>query len=386
MIDLEASARALNEQSITPRLPVDVVLARGRRIRLRRRLAIIAITCSVAVAGIATSELLSSDTSKHLIVTGHTTGSPPTTTATLPAPPLVAPPKLLIAHEEQGGSAPGRIVVIDTATGRTIRVLGADYDPYLQNGFAIARETALALWTRLNQAPRAPIESVEVPIIGGPEHVLAPTGGPGPFLSVNSDGTQLWSGTTIVDLTTGHRTIIPRPPSSQSPLWHDASWLPDGHRLFLVEGHVDNSSCESGPQGPVPPSCLTTTTIGTHGTRGLVYDLNDPRAGWRVTASPDRAEGWWDLQILGPGRLPATIVASGRRGPSSTNSAPAIMTINVDTGAITDAIALPADANVLAVDQSGTNILFTTSRQLERLSIADPTPIIIGKRVAEAAW
>ena len=62
------------------------------------------------------------------------------------------------------------------------------------------------------------------------------------------------------------------------------------------------------------------------------------------------------------------------------------MTVDVISGAIVDQLTLPADANVLAVDASGTNILFTTNRLLERVSLADTKPVILRRQVAEAAW
>jgi hypothetical protein len=397
MIDLEASARTLNEQTITPRPPLDVVLARGRRIRLRRRLTVIAITCTVAVTVFATAELRSSDTTKHLIVTGHATGPAPTTAARVPAPDLVAPPNLLIAHEALGANEPGRIVVIDTATGRTIRVLGADYDPYLANGFAIARKAQLALWTRLNE-PAQMLELVEVPLVGGAKRVLTssvplngkqPTPRPGPALTaLDPAGDKLWmNGNTIVDLLTGDQKRVHEPPIPAGWSWVTASWLPDGHKLFMVETRDLPAYCDrGGPLSPrtTPPACITTPASRTSSSRGFIYDLNDPQSGWHTTSPPKRPDGWWGLQILGPGRLASTIVGVG--APPSTTSGPAIMTINVASGAIIDHVALPPDSNVLSVDASGTNVLFTAHRDLERLSIADTTPIVIGKQVAEAAW
>jgi hypothetical protein len=50
MIDLEARARTLNEQAVTRRLPVKLVVQRGNRIRARRRVAVVAIMGSLLAA------------------------------------------------------------------------------------------------------------------------------------------------------------------------------------------------------------------------------------------------------------------------------------------------------------------------------------------------
>src|SRR5258708_3729062 len=150
MIDLEARARTLNEQTVAPRLPVHVVLAHGRRIRARRRLVAIAIVCSFAGVLVGAAALRSRDNTKDLTVTEPTTHS--STTTPVPPASFVPPPKTLLVHEEQGGHpTPGRVLLLDTATSRVIRRLGADYDPYLANGFGFARSAGFALWTRLNE-------------------------------------------------------------------------------------------------------------------------------------------------------------------------------------------------------------------------------------------
>ncbi len=61
------------------------------------------------------------------------------------------------------------------------------------------------------------------------------------------------------------------------------------------------------------------------------------------------------------------------------------MTVDVNSGVIVDEVTIPGDS-VLAVDASGTNILFADSGRLERLSLADTRPVIVREGVAEAAW
>ena len=59
MIDLEARARALNEHSASEAAPVEVVLARARRYRTRRRIAASALAVCAAVGGFAVVALVS---------------------------------------------------------------------------------------------------------------------------------------------------------------------------------------------------------------------------------------------------------------------------------------------------------------------------------------
>jgi len=402
MIDLEARARTLNEQAVTPRLPVELVLKRGHRIRVRRRVAAVVVAGSLLVVGLAGAAMHSTGTTKHLVVTGSTTQPRPTATASAP-PHAVPAPKQFIAHLEQGGSArPGKVVIIDTATGSTIRSIGADYDPYLSNGFAIARAAGVALWTRLNE-PAQTLELVETPLTGGAARVMTSSGfldGPLPeqrsaplLTAVDAAGARLWmNGNAIVDLSTGKQQRVQAPPVETGWSWDTASWMPDGHELFMVEGQDLPRTCYTdigpalGPPRTTPAECITTPATRSSRTRGLVYDLSDPNGGWRVTATPDRPEGWWGLRILGAGRLPSTVVAVGNFAPTTTGAASTLMTVDVNTGAIVDQLKLPADANVLSVDASGTNILFTTNRRLERVSLADPKLVILRRQVAEAAW
>src|SRR5258706_15570147 len=99
-----------------------------------------------------------------------------------------------------------------------------------------------------------------------------------------------------------------------------------------------------------PAECIPPPTTRSSRTRGLVYDLSDPNGGWRVTATPDRPEGWWGLRILGAGRLPSTVVAVGSFAPTTTGAASAIMIVDVDTGALVRQLSLARGANVLAVE------------------------------------
>ena len=399
MIDLEERARSLNEHAVTPMLPIEVVVQRARRIRARRRMRAIAAIGSVAALVLVVAMLQITGAKKRVVVIGPG----PTTPTSAPAPHAVAPPARFIAHLLQGGSAqPGKVVIIDTATGKTIRAIGADYDPYLANGFAIARGAGVAFWTRLNE-PAQTLELVEVPLAGGTPRVLTSSGSlvgplvtvrPGPLLTaVDPAGSRLWmNGKTMVDLATGTQQPVAAPPVAAGWSWETASWLPGGHELFMVEGRELPATCfrDGGPLGTprttLPPECITTPASRSRDTRGLVYDLSNPRAGWHAAATPARPEGWSGLRALGPGRLPSTVVVVGSRLPSSTGSTSDVMTVDVNTGAIVDQLTLAADANVLTADASGTNFLFTTNRLLERVSFADPHPVVIRRQVGEAAW
>ncbi len=318
MIDLEARAHTLNQEAVTPRLAVDVVLERARRIRKRRRLVVVAFCCSLIVAGAVAVTLRLSRASNSAVVVSPSTGSRRATKPTVPAPALVAVPGQAIVHGLGGADRPGRVEVVDTKTGRTLRVLGADYDPYLQNGFAIARSSGLALWTRLNQ-PAQTLELVEVPIAGGEEHVIGSTNplgsgavSPGPLLTaVSPDGRQLWmNGDKIVDLGTGHQVNVPQPPFAVGARWGGATWLPDGHHLFVIELQAVSNCDRSSPLGGVPPACETTTTAGACGSHGWTYDLDDPAAGWR--GGSNAASHRRMVRPADP--RPRTAAGNGRRG------------------------------------------------------------------------
>jgi hypothetical protein len=81
--------------------------------------------------------------------------------------PDAAPPARLAAHLPTGTGHPGEIVVIDTATGAIVRTLGAEYDPYLANGFQMAPDGSAVYYTRLN-GPSQKIELVRAPLDGSP--------------------------------------------------------------------------------------------------------------------------------------------------------------------------------------------------------------------------
>jgi hypothetical protein len=68
MIDLKASAMRLNEQAVTPCLPVEVLSVRARRIRVRRRLAMAATLCAVAAAGAVVGVARYSGPTRRLLV------------------------------------------------------------------------------------------------------------------------------------------------------------------------------------------------------------------------------------------------------------------------------------------------------------------------------
>lgn len=394
MIDLETRARALNEQVVVPAPSVETVLARARRIRTRRRLATLAaIGTSTCVAVGVVALRPSNARVENRIIVGH---DAPTST-TFVRPTSVAPPKEFVVQSvvdsPMATSLGSRIDVLETATGRS--TLSFEADGFTTGRVALDHQLGLVLWTRLDAAGST-TELMQAPITGGDPRMIAsyhgsangPAGPEWPlFEGVSPDGTQLWMhGDTIRNLANLSEVTTELPPSPSQELGTGVSWLADSHRLFVVEFTDPPGPCDQKDivrVGDTHPGCALVKSRRRK--RAFVFDLRDAKAGWREMPQAAVPTGWSELQLLGPGRLPSTVVAVAQPKAISATSRPHVLTVDVLTGAIVDDTAIPGDS-VLAVDGSGTNILFRTAEHLERLSLADTRPVVVGPVVQDAAW
>lgn len=384
MIDLHDAAQRINDDPVVIPAPVEAIYRRAREIRRRSRLRVGATVALVGLVGALTGSALTSGPPHRIRIAttpepstttvprqrGGSSNSPPTSLA---RPPAVPPPAELVAHLPTGTARPGQIVVINTATGAVVKVLGADYDPYVGDGFHIAAGGQSVFWTHLNeQAQQFPV--TEVPLDGGAGRTIAN----GVDDLPSPAGTSLLLGNTgtfqIVDLASGKSRPLPVP-ALDGQAFASASWLPDGHTVLALSV-TPVQQCE----GPVVHRCPTTTTIPAEAkTRAWAIDAATPNAQWVVEPS----DGLWDrVELLGPGRLPGTAAGYQTDGTNPID----LLTIR-SNGTIVDRVPINANqVQVLAVDHSGTNFLIANNTGLARLSLADPNPVHVGAPVAEATW
>jgi hypothetical protein len=89
------------------------------------------------------------------------------------------------------------------------------------------------------------------------------------------------------------------------------------------------------------------------------------------------------MRVIGPGRLPGSVVAEQDLPGSS--RAIAVLTVS-QSGAVIDRVPMAPDTSILSADQSGTNFLVTYPGGLGRMSLNNPTPIHLADAVSEASW
>jgi hypothetical protein len=367
----------------------------------RRRLTVAAIVGSATCVIVGAVALRPTNSASRRVIIGH---DAPTST-TYPPAAWNAPPTTLVEHTSPENGLGGRMLLVDTATGRTIRDVTAIDDAYLVLEMSVSRDSVF--WEEFN---RESFRVEQASIRDGAVHELgtyrrARAGGtpvpPWPLLAgVSPDGTRLWThGDTIRNLADATETRIPPPPTGPKRAGSATSWLSDGHRLLAVdqlsqhysETHyyvcaaTDGLTWDADTKCPDEVTATTTTTTPQDREHGFAFDLRDPGRGWQNAAEPQLDGGWSGLQILGPGRLPSTVVAVAQPDEVGSTSRPHVLTVDVVSGAIVDDVEIPGDF-VYSVDPSGTNVLFRAGERLERLSIADPRPVVIGPDPAGAAW
>ncbi len=379
MIDLHDAAEVMNDYPVIAPSPVTAILGRAHEIRRRTRLrrGVAAMAVVILGVGVVTTEV-SGSPSQTRIATVPTPSTVPRKSGgggKVPPPPpkapLVAPPTELVAHLRDQTAKPGQIVVMNTATGAVTKILGADYDPYVGDGFQIAAGGHSVFWTHLNEkAQQFPV--AEVPLGGGASRTVANGADDLP----SPDGKLLLVSSNVVDLATLTTRPLPSP-ALDGQVFASFSWLPDAHTIVGLSV-TPAQQCPGAP-GFTIPCPTTTTTPGEARTRVWTIDTSTPKAKWVAVPTSD---DWKGITLLGPGRLPGTVAAD----QWSLTGAVAIVTMRLD-GTVVDRVPTPGgEVQVLAVDHSGTNFLIDDAGGLARISLADPTPVHIGVAVAEASW
>jgi hypothetical protein len=389
MIDLTEAARRLNADPLLAPSPMSELRRRVGLVRRRRnRIAAITVSGTVAVVCAAVAILIVvAPSGNHRVVVQ--TG--PTTTPTVTSPPLspVPPPPLLYVHLRQVGNGPGPIEEIDTHTGHVVRTVGADYDPYVQDGFNAGPGNTV-YWTHLDEPHQTfPItqltDNQNTRTVGYGTTDLPSPNGRWLFVTGNrQDPLQLL--VLQPDNPADHHQAgiatqsLPEPASTDEGVTSFA-WLPDSSALVTI-------TVASPPDCPSSPADtrVCTTTAPLPAPQAWILYPSSPASGWHRLPAP--TGGWQNTALFGPGRLPGTILAvSDTTAPGTT--AFAAETINVLSGTIIDHVPLPGTVTaVLASDHTGTNLLvaFTGYTNLARLSLASPQPIPIITGVAEATW
>jgi len=363
-MDLEGAAQEVNQSPVAEPAPLELIMGRARSRRRRRWLTGSAGGLAAAIVLIVALMAPGGGSGQEVVAT-----SPSTTTAPSTAR-LLDPPATFVAHLRQVGNAAAPIVVMRTGDGAMLRVLGADYDPYVGNGFHTSERAVY--WQHLDEpAQRFPV--TELRLSDGATRTVAE----GSLNMPSPDGSRLLvgnGGTFVLNLRDLTRHDLPEPDLDGQRLT-TLSWLPDGKTVLAASSDFHEARGDCGVMR-CPIGATTAITQPPRPPRGWTLDTSAPSAVWR--ALPD-SPAWANLQILGPGRLPNTVAAAQVIGGSST-----IITLNTD-GLIVDRLPEAPDS-VLAVDHTGTNFLVQHNDQLARTALADPTLIPIGPTVAEASW
>ncbi len=320
--------------------------------------------------------VLSSSAATPQVSSGHPAQPPPPRAE--PFPPTIA------VHLPTATAHPGQILLVDSETGATLRSFGAEYDPYVSDGFALAADRSALYYSRLNE-PAQKIEIVRAPLGQAGSSVIAD----GTDERPSPDGRQLAfrpmstsEGLAVMDLASGAVRTYPPPPA---PAGSDAlylSWLADNRSVVVitsVPGGTSGGACFA-PAGR--PSCGAPPTTATPPPpEAWLLDTSRSNPSWARLPTPAQSnDGWGGYLLLGPGRVPESLAVGWSYGHSAD-----IMTVMTD-GSVYDKTALAPDSLPLSVDATGTNFLIADRTGLARMSLSDPAPVPIRGPVAEAAW
>jgi hypothetical protein len=262
-------------------------------------------------------------------------------------------------------------------TGKVLRSLGTEYDPYPENGFVLSANRSTLFYVHLDE-PAQKVETLAVPVTGGVPKVVAL--GPG-SLQFSPDGSKASfavAGQTvsIVDLTTGGTTSVPLPTSNAADRVVSSSWLPDSRRLVVTIQAPDLTARCFAPPGracssPSPPA------------PAVAFRLDTTRSEWSSLPRPrELARGWNGLALQGPGQAAGTVLATvqGAAGNST------LFTLRVRDGRVLSRHAVPLGTTFLARDRSGTHVLVSDEGNT-KLWLPNPgTVTVVGPAASEATW
>lgn len=384
----------------------------ARRRRAQRRGAAVALAASVLVFGGAMA-LFTGDRGgdSQGVTAGPDRTSPsspttalPTTTAALPPtsapvvpPPTTAPPPapptavVAISHT----ATKDRVVVLDAATGRTLRVLfEVGIPPELSrmiSGLTLAPD-GRSVWFGVEGTGCEQYRVRRVPIGGGRVEEAAEGGAP----AVSPDGRYLayaarssarggppaepWRACldTIVvrDLSTGRERVwLPPAEPANSPYGSGGriTWAPDGRRLafdLAYEGSFVR--------------VLDTSRAGDQGDASFILRGSGPAEGLEDYLSPVWLPGGNRVAVA------ASCCYGGADSPSPSfphGGEKAVVAIDVTTR-VTNEI-LPSASEAIAcldVDSSGQHVVYTTWSGTVMLRSADGQPRVLARGFAEAVW
>jgi hypothetical protein len=281
----------------------------------------------------------------------------------------VPPPAVAVVHLPTGTARPGQIQVIDVQSGAMLRVLGAEYDPYLQNGFLLSTDRQRLYYLRLNEAAQR-IELTTVPLNGGTPQVV-PT-------SASANGDLLASGSFVLDLRPAPQRKY-MPPATGTNDSASYAWGRGSQHLMAIDVGRTFGTCPDGLLAP-PTPCASPPSLPV---RAWNIDASSATSTWQPVHLPPSLSSWKDVHLLGPGRLPGSVLAT-QNLPGHDQTA-AALTLGMD-GSVIDRVSMPPGITVLSVDASGTNLLVTYPGGLGWLSLSKPIPIHIGDAVSEASW
>jgi hypothetical protein len=298
----------------------------------------------------------------------------PVTTTTERAVVTAAEPSQVVVIEPSTSAGPGAMVVLDSATGFTIRTLGADYGIYSSNGFQVTPDGLTLYWNRLNE-PAQKIELLRQPLDGGPSAVAVPSGSQPRF---SSDGQLMVFqgpgnpvGYVRRELNSGADRPLPTP--GEAGEFGNVTFQQSQHTLVAVTTKPTTFACPPGGKCPPPiPSPY----------HGWALEVDSPNATWK----PFGTKALWNgATLLGPGPDPGSVLAYWAEPRTSGLPNYRIAEVAAD-GTAHHEIHISSGYRPVNIDKSGTNILVTSDTTLARVTLTDPTPVRIAGPARLATW
>jgi hypothetical protein len=241
----------------------------------------------------------------------------------------------------------------------------------------------MGVWARTTRGhePAQKVETVSVPLGGGTPQVVRVGIRPAPsddgkLLALLSAGPVSLE---VLDPRGGIHHTYAVPPASGKGDVVSYAWQRGSQRLLAIDIGLTIDSCSDSPVPP-PSSCASPPTLPT-----TVWSLDTSAAAttWRPIRPSRSLPTWRGIRLIGPGRLPGSVVAEQDLPGSS--QAIAVLTVS-QSGTVIDRVPLAPNTSILSADQSGTNFLVTYPGGLGRMSLHDPTPIHIADAVRQASW
>jgi hypothetical protein len=295
-----------------------------------------------------------------------------------PALVSLPPPDRLVVRRHPAAPGLPTVDLVATATGTTVRTLHAPAPEWAEAEVLRASTDAVYL-VRLTR-PGVVLDVQQISLEGGSERTVGPDETNGRAgLSPTPDGRAILTGGAhggyaLVDVASGASRRLPEFAAGDQRAV-GLSWLPDGRTLVALTANP-LTMCGRFPGTQSSTRCPSVTHLPK---RAWSLDTTAAEPEWMQLAD---APSWDDLTtVLGPGRLPGTVVAtSAHRGAAGDD----VLTVD-ETGHAVDRVSL-GGFSAVAVDRTGTNLVVQRQNELAWLSLADPAPHALGPAVVTATW